>query len=85
MPLSPLQERISELCSRVVSTSDPQGFEQAMVELRTELRSQLSYLKRMVDDAKQTISYIPRQSVLDRRKSDRRKIDRRGKQLASVA
>jgi hypothetical protein len=46
-------------------------------ELRNALRGQLTHLKEMVHDAKQTISQLPGQSRVERRSVDRRRSDRR--------
>lgn len=77
MSVYPLQERISELCSRVVSTSDPEEFMQVGSELRAALRAQLAYLRDMLDEAKRTIAQLPSPSPSERRKNERRKTERR--------
>jgi hypothetical protein len=59
MSLTSEQKRINELCSKVIATSDPAEFAQAVCELSGALRAQLTYLKEMVYDAKQTIARLP--------------------------
>lgn len=75
--LSPLQERISLLCSKAVSVDDPEEFNRVFSELRNALRGQLDHLKEMVDEAKQTISHLPRKAQIERRGVERRKGERR--------
>jgi len=80
--LSLLQERISLLSRKAVSVNNPEEFNLVFAELRNALRGQLSHLREMVDEAKQTISHLPgepwvEKRRVERRRSDRRKIDRR--------
>jgi hypothetical protein len=77
MSLSPLQERISELCSRVVATTDPEECAQVISELRTALHAQLTNLRDMLDEAKQTIARLPSPWLSERRQGERRKTERR--------
>jgi hypothetical protein len=81
--LSVLQERISLLSHKAVSVNDPEEFNLVFSELRNALRGQLAHLKEMVDEAKQTISHLPGEPRLEkrrveRRRSERRKVERRG-------
>jgi hypothetical protein len=71
------QQRVSELCSRVVAANDPAEFTQAVSELRAALRAQLIHLRELVYDAKQTIARLPPAPFSERRKMDRRKMERR--------
>ena len=75
--LSPLQERIGLLSRKAVSLDDPEEFNRVFAELRNALRGQLTHLKEMVHDAKQTISQLPGQPRVERRSVDRRRSDRR--------
>jgi hypothetical protein len=86
MDLSPQHERINELCSQVVATKDPLEFSRLVSELRNALRSQVTYLRDMVDEAKQTIAQLPTPRLIERRKIERRTVERRQSKhkLASV-
>jgi hypothetical protein len=77
MALSRLQERISLLSSKAVTVDDPEEFNLVFAELRNALRGQLSHLKEMVDEAKQTISHLPGELRLEKRRVERRRADRR--------
>jgi hypothetical protein len=70
------QKTVSELCSRVVAANDPAEFAQAVSELRAALRAQLTYLRELVYDAKETIAQLPPASFSERRKIQRRKTNR---------
>jgi hypothetical protein len=71
------QKKVSELCSRVVAANDPIEFAQAVSELRAALRAQLTHLRELVYEAKQTIAQLPPAPFNERRKKARRKMDRR--------
>jgi len=71
------QKRVSELCSQVVAADDPAEFAQAVSELRAALRAQLTHLRELVYEAKQTIAQLPPAPFNERRKVERRKMDRR--------
>jgi len=71
------QKRINELCSKVVATNDPAEFADAVFELRAALRAQLTFLKALVYDAKQTIAQLPPPPFSERRNMERRKMERR--------
>ena len=71
------QKRVSELSSRVVAANDPAEFAQAVSELRGALRAQLTHLRELVYEAKQTIAQLPPVPVNEHRKMERRKMDRR--------
>ena len=75
--LSRLQERISLLSSKAVTVDDPEEFNLVFSELRNALRGQLAHLKEMVDEAKQTISHLPGELRLEKRRVERRRADRR--------
>jgi hypothetical protein len=77
MSLSPLQERISLLCNKAVSLNDPEEFNCVFSELRSALRGQLTHLRELVDEAKQTISQLPGELRLEKRRVERRRADRR--------
>jgi hypothetical protein len=77
MPPSHEQKRISELCSRVITTNDPAEFAQVVAELRVALRAQLARLKQLVYETKQTIAQLPPAPWLERRKMERRRMERR--------
>jgi len=75
MSLSSQQNRISELCSKVIATNDPAEFADAVFQLRAALRAQLTFLKALVYDAKQTIAQLPASSSSERRKMQRRQME----------
>jgi hypothetical protein len=75
--LSPLQERISLLCSKAVSVDDPEEFNCVFSELRNALRGQLNHLRDLVDEAKLTIAQLPAEPHVERRGVERRKGERR--------
>lgn len=76
VPLSPLQERISELCSAAVTAVDPEELERIVPELRAALQEQIAHLRVMVEDAKEVISQLPSESLSERRKTKRKAADR---------
>ena len=69
VPLSPLQQRISELCTRAVGTSDAAELREIIPELQSALKEHLAQLGELVDQAKETIAVLP---VIERRKGLRR-------------
>jgi len=71
------QKRVSELCSRVVAANDPSEFAQAVSELRAALRAQLTHLRELVYEAKQTIAQLPPAPFHERRTMERRRMERR--------
>jgi hypothetical protein len=75
--LSRLQERISLLSSKAVAVDDPEEFNLVFAELRNALRGQLSHLREMVNEAKQTISQLPGEPRAEKRRVERRKSERR--------
>jgi hypothetical protein len=77
MTLSRLQERISLLSSKAVAVDDPEEFNLVFAELRNALRGQLSHLREMVNEAKQTISQLPGEPRAEKRRVERRKSERR--------
>ena len=70
--LSPLQVRISELCSAAVATEDPEELERIVPQLKAALQEQTALLRAMVEDAKQVIAQLPSDSLVDRRKTRRK-------------
>jgi hypothetical protein len=77
MFLSLQQKKVSDLCSKVLTANDPAEFAQAISELRAALRAQLTHLRELVYDAKQTIAQLPPAPFTERRTMERRKMDRR--------
>jgi len=76
VPVTPLQKRISELCTSVVMTDDLEQFTQLALELRLALREQVEVLRSMVDEAKETIARLPAESgreLIPERVKERRK------------
>lgn len=72
MPHSRPQERIAELCSKVIQTNDLHEFQQLASELRIALKEHMANLQTMVDQAKSTISQLPAESLTERRKTRRK-------------
>ena len=68
VPLSPLQQRISELCARVVGTSDAAELRTVIPELQSALKEHLAQLSEMVGEAKERIAVLP---AIERRKRAR--------------
>jgi hypothetical protein len=68
VPFSPLQQRISELCSRAVGTADPTELRDLIPELQSALKEHLTQLSELVGEAKETIAVLP---VIERRKRAR--------------
>lgn len=56
MTLSPLQKRIIELSSRIVSTDDLEEFNRIAFELKLALREHAENLKRVVDETKKRLA-----------------------------
>jgi hypothetical protein len=70
--LSPLQARISELCSAAVAADDPEELERIVPQLKAALQEQIAYLRDMVDEAKEVIAQLPSDSLFERRKIKRK-------------
>jgi hypothetical protein len=70
--LSPLQARISELCSAAVAADDPEALERIVPQLKTALQEQIAHLRDMVDEAKEVIAQLPSDSLFERRKIKRK-------------
>lgn len=58
MPLSPLQQRISELSAKVVEIDDPVQFQRVSEELKDALREQVDRVRAMVKDAQRVSSAL---------------------------
>lgn len=56
MPLSPLQKRIIELSSQVLSTDDVTEFRRISSELKAALREHAQHLRKMVDETKKRLT-----------------------------
>jgi hypothetical protein len=56
MPLSPLQKRIIELSSTIVSTEDLKEFDRVASELKLALREHAESLRKVVDETKNRLT-----------------------------
>lgn len=59
MTLSPLQKRIIELSSKVVSTDDMEEFNRFAFELKAALRAHAESLRSVVDETKHRLTKEP--------------------------
>ena len=56
MPLSPLQKRIIELSSKIVSTEDLKEFDRVASQLKLALREHAESLRKVVDETKNRLA-----------------------------
>jgi hypothetical protein len=56
LPLSPLQKRIIELSSQIISTEDLTEFKRISSELKPALREHAQHLRSMVEETKKRLA-----------------------------
>jgi DNA topoisomerase VI subunit B len=56
LPLSPLQKRILELSSQILSTDDVAEFKRISAELKAALREHAQHLRSMVEETKKRLT-----------------------------